>query len=55
MRLTQMPAVTRISGAGILSFGANEAAAEITNSVMISRMTIVCVSDCNLDLLRSTS
>ncbi len=40
------PAVTRISGAGMRSFGANEAAAEITNCVMTSRMTIVCVSAC---------
>src|ERR1700753_2562048 len=43
IRLTVMPASTRISGAGILSFGASDAAAEITSAVTTSRMTIVCI------------
>jgi hypothetical protein len=42
-RLTQIPANTRMSGAGILSLGASVAAAAITNWVTTSRMMVVCM------------
>lgn len=45
IKLTQIPASTRMSGAGILSLGASAAAAEITSCVTTNRRMIFCMLD----------